>query len=243
MGQGAVDEGRPQKDEGDEGENPASLTRTPDGDGTHCRLKDELELGEQNLGDATDGIGQHAPVEGLLEIADDAAALAVGQRIADQPPLDGADSDGQDGGHEGGEGVAAGGIARVAHADGGDDGPAEDAAYENEDGVDAVTGLPGLEDGGRHGAWLWPWRWVPAGVRGRVPGYLRRGPRGGSWTIYAGVSTNAMSTSNWGCFPPGSVDGLWCSWKRIESYIWPACLISLALERWMEDGPRYSVPQ
>lgn len=79
-------------------------------------------------------------------------AFAVGECIPDQEPLDGTDADDEEGGEEGGEAVAFPGVAGVGYSDlffwgvsffgwrgvfwggryGGNDGPAEDCADENE---------------------------------------------------------------------------------------------------------------
>ena len=58
-----------------------------------------------------------------------------------------ADSNGQDPRHEGGHAIAAVGIARVREADSWYDRPAEDSAYEDEEGICEITLLPCLEDG------------------------------------------------------------------------------------------------
>lgn len=79
-----------------------------------------------------------------------ARAFAVCECVADQEPLDGTDADDEEGGEEGGEAVAFPGVAGVGYSDlffwglvlgrgdfwggryGGNDGPAEYCADENE---------------------------------------------------------------------------------------------------------------
>lgn len=137
------------KDERNQRNNPSPLTGTSHRNSTNCRTEDELKLAEQNGRDGAHGIGQDASVEGVPEIPKDAIALAVGQCVSHHPPLDRAAADGEDGGHERGEAAAARRVARVAQADGRDDGPAEDAADQDEGRIGLVTGLPCHEDVGQ----------------------------------------------------------------------------------------------
>lgn len=63
-------------------------------------------------------------MERVGEITDYITTFAVCQAVANDEPLDRADGDGEDGGHDGCEGIGAGAVSRVGDADSRYDTPA-----------------------------------------------------------------------------------------------------------------------
>src|SRR5690242_9691597 len=85
--QRAVDERRPQEDKWDQRQYTATLAGTTDGDRADRRLKDELEHAEQQRWDRPDRISSDTAMESMLEISYHPSAVAICQRIPDEPPL------------------------------------------------------------------------------------------------------------------------------------------------------------
>lgn len=95
VGQGAVDEARPENYERNEWQRSSSLYSTTNRNSTNRSLEHELELAEEDGRDSADGISKDAPMEGIFQISNDAGAFSVGQRVSNDEPLNRAAGDNQ----------------------------------------------------------------------------------------------------------------------------------------------------
>lgn len=76
------------KDEWHHGQQPRTLAEAAHGNGAHGGLENELKLTEQERGDGSDGLSEHASVEQMGKVPNNGAAVTIRQRVADNPPLD-----------------------------------------------------------------------------------------------------------------------------------------------------------
>ena len=67
------------KDEGNERQKPASFASTANGDSTNCGAEDKLKLAEQDSRNGSNRLSQNIKVHKVLEIANEAIALSVGE--------------------------------------------------------------------------------------------------------------------------------------------------------------------
>ena len=75
-----------------QGQYAASFTDATNRDSAHSRFEDELELTEEHCGDSTDWLRQYATVKDILEVTNDAGALAISKAVTYKIPLYGTDT-------------------------------------------------------------------------------------------------------------------------------------------------------
>lgn len=85
-------------------------------------------------------------MKGIFEVANNSTTLAICKTVTYNPPLNGTNGNGQDRWHKGRQAIARMRVASVCDADGGNDGPAEDGADKNEQGVGEGASFPASDD-------------------------------------------------------------------------------------------------